>query len=152
MTARLSAGKVRKICQFIEMNARQHDVRTMCRVLQVAPSGYYAWLHAPVSERAREDARLLRLIKASFVARHGIYGAPGVFLDLRETGETCSKHRVTRLMRVNNIRAVRRYRTRHHGASKPSELAPNVLQRNFDVSKPNELGYRPWQSAAQFYR
>lgn len=138
MTARLSAGKVRRIYQFIKMNVRQHDVRTMCELLQVAPSGYYAWLRAPVSERALEDARLLRLIKASFVASHGIYGAPRVFLDLREAGETCSKHRVTRLMRVNNIRAVRGYRTRHHGASKPSELAPNVLQRNFDVSKPNE--------------
>jgi putative transposase len=33
-----------------------------------------------------------------------------VFLDLREAGETCSKHRVTRLMRVNKIRAVRGYR------------------------------------------
>jgi putative transposase len=43
--------------------------------------------------------RLLRLIRASFVASQGIYGAPRVFLDLREAGETCSKHRVARLMR-----------------------------------------------------
>ena len=66
----------------------------MCRVLEVAQSGYYDWLQQPVSNRAQEDARLLRLIRASFVASHGIYGAPRVFLDLREAGETCSKHRV----------------------------------------------------------
>src|SRR5262245_47653445 len=48
--------------------------------------------------RSQEDARLLRLVRASFVASHGIYGAPRVFLDLREAGETCSKHRVARLM------------------------------------------------------
>jgi hypothetical protein len=65
----------------------------------VAPSGYYEWLQQPISNRAQENARLLRLIRASFVASHGIYGAPRVFLDLREAGETCSKHRVARLMR-----------------------------------------------------
>jgi putative transposase len=48
----------------------------MCRVLAVAPSGYYAWLQQPVSNRAQEGARLLRLIRAFFVASHGIYGPP----------------------------------------------------------------------------
>ena len=51
-----------------------------------------------------EDARLLRLIRASFVASHGIYGAPRILQDLRERGETCSKHRVARLMRENGLR------------------------------------------------
>jgi putative transposase len=54
----------------------------MCRVLEVAPSGCYDWPLQPISNRAQEDARLLRLIHASFVASHGIYGAPRVFLDL----------------------------------------------------------------------
>ena len=63
----------------------------MCRVLGVAPSGYYEWLQQPISNRRQEDARLLRLIRASFVASHGIYGAPRVFLDLREAGETCPR-------------------------------------------------------------
>ena len=49
------------------------------------------------------------LIRASFVASHGIYGAPRVFLDLREAGETCRKHRVARLMREAQLRAVHGY-------------------------------------------
>jgi putative transposase len=61
---------------------------------------------------AQEDARLLRLIRASVVASHGIYGAPRVFLDLREAGKTCSKHRVARLMREANLRALHGYRMR----------------------------------------
>lgn len=95
--------------------------------------------------------RLLRLIRASFSASHGIYGAPRVFLDLREAGETCSKHRVARLMRVNKIRARHGYPTRHHSATKPSALIPNALQRNFNVAKPNkawvtDITYiRTWQ-------
>ena len=98
-----------------------------------------------------KDARLLRLMRASFVASHGVYGAPRVFLDLREAGETCSKHRVARLMRVNKIRAVGGYRTRHPSASKPAELVPNVLLRNFDVTSPKnawvtDITYvRTWQ-------
>lgn len=44
------------------------------------------------------------MIRSSFIASQGSYGAPRVFLDLRETGETCGKHRVARLMRVNQLR------------------------------------------------
>jgi putative transposase len=92
----------------------------MCRLLGVAASGYYAWLKKPVSSRAQEDARLLRLIRASFTAGQGIYGAPRVFLDLREAGETCSKHRVARLMRMNGLRALHGYRPRRWSVGKPS--------------------------------
>jgi len=87
-----------------------------------APRGYYDWLKQPVSKRAQEDARLLSLIRASFVASQGIYGAPRVFLDLREAGETCSKHRVVRLMRVNNLRALHGYRTRRWAVGKRTGL------------------------------
>jgi len=123
----------------------------MCRLLDVAPSGYYEWLHHPVSDHAKEDARLLRLIRASFVASHGVYGAPRVFLDLREAGETCSKHRVERLMRVNGLRALHGYRTRRWSVGKPAVLIPNLLQRQFTVTRPNtvwatDITYiRTWQ-------
>jgi putative transposase len=105
MSAKLSTGRVRQVYRFVEAHRRQFSVEAMCKILEVAASGYYEWLKQPISNRAREDARLLRLIRASFVASHGIYGAPRVFLDLREAGETCSKHRVERLMRENGLRA-----------------------------------------------
>ena len=110
----------------------------MRRLLRVARAGYHAWLDHPVSDRAKEDARLLRLIRASFTASHGIYGAPRVLQDLRERGEICSKHRVARLMRENGLRALHGYRTRHIQVAKPHALIPNLLQRQFTVSKPNE--------------
>lgn len=144
-------GRVRRSYEFIKLNHHNHDVAMMCRLLRVCRSGYYAWLKEPISNRAHEDARLLRLIRASFVASHGIYGAPRIFLDLREAGETCSKHRVARLMRINGIRAVRGYRTRQQSATRPPALTPNFLQRNFTVSKPNtawvtDITYiRTWQ-------
>jgi len=151
MSTRLSAGKVRRLYGFIKTHRRPYSVQTMCRLLEVAPSGYSAWRQEPISNRAREDARLLRLIRASFAASYGIYGAPRVFLDLREAGETCSKHRVTRLMRINKIRAVRGDGTRRYSVTKPSASIPNVLRRNFTVAKPNpawvtDITYiRTWQ-------
>src|SRR5271155_1178540 len=138
MSTPRTAAQARRFYEFIKANRKHHGVQTMCCLLDVPRSGYYAWLKKPVSNRAQEDSRLLRSIRASFVASHGIYGAPRVFLDLREAGETCSKHRVARLMRVNKIRAVRGYRTRQRSVPKPSELVPNILRRNFDVTRPNK--------------
>ncbi len=147
----LSRGRVRQSYAFIKANSRQYSVQAMCRILEVAPSGYYDWLQQPISNRAKEDARLLRLIRASFVASHGIYGAPRVFLDLREAGETCSKHRVARLMRENKLRALHGYRVRRWSVGKPAVLIPNLLKRQFTVTRRNkawvtDITYiRTWQ-------
>ena len=138
MSSRKVPRKVRQAYKFIESHRNEFSIQMMCRLLGVARAGYYAWLDHPVSDRAQEDARLLRLIRASFTANHGIYGAPRVFQDLRERGETCSKHRVARLMRENGLRALHGYRTRHIPTAKPQALIPNLLQRQFTASRPNE--------------
>ena len=129
----------------------EFGIATMCRVLQVSRSGFYQWLHQPLSDRAIEDWRLLGLIRASYTASGGVYGAPRVFQDLREAGETCGKHRVARIMRINKIRAVRGYQTPRAIHGRPSILAPNTLQRAFTVEQPDrfwvtDITYvRTWQ-------
>lgn len=151
MSTKLSAGRVRETYAFIKANRKQYSVQALCRILGVAPSGYYEWIQRPQSDHAQEDARLLRLICASFVASQGVYGAPRVFLDLREAGETCSKHRVARLMRVNHLRALHGYRMRRWSVGKPAVLVPNILQRQFTVTRRNkawvtDMTYiRTWQ-------
>ena len=123
----------------------------MCRVLQVAPSGYYAWVQKPLSDRDIEDQRLLQLIRSSYDASHGVYGAPRVFLDLRELGETCGKHRVARIMRINGIRALRGYKAPRVISGRPSIVAANMLNREFTVAEPDaawvtDITYiRTWQ-------
>jgi putative transposase len=144
----LSAGRVPAIYEFIKAHQHQFSVEMMCRLLEVTRSGYYEWLKNPVSKRAQEDARLLRLIRASFVASQGVYGAPRVFLDLREAGETCSKHCVARLMRLNGLRALHGYRTRRWSVGKPSVLIPNILQRQFTVTR----RYRAWVTDITYIR
>lgn len=55
----------------------------MCRMFKVARSGFYQWLHKPLSDRAIEDERLLALIKASYDASGGVYGAPRLMAVVR---------------------------------------------------------------------
>ena len=57
---------------------------TMCRVLKVERSGFYAWLKQPQSMRAREDERLLVMIEEAYLASGGVYGARNVHRDLTE--------------------------------------------------------------------
>jgi len=124
---------------------------TMCRTLRVSRSGFYQWLHKPLSDRAIEDQRLLILIRASYAASGGVYGAPRVFQDLREAGESCGKHRVAKIMRIHKIKAIRGYKAPRAIAARPSIIAPNKLQREFTVEKPDvawvtDITYlRTWQ-------
>ena len=122
---------------FIKAHRREFDTAVMCRLLEVSRSGFYEWLRNPLSNRAMEDQRLLSLIRAAYTASHGIYGAPRIFLDLREAGETCSKHRVARIMRAHYLRARYGYRAPRYARGYPSLLTPNTLQRGFTVSRPN---------------
>ena len=126
-------------------------ITLMCRVLRVARAGFYEWLRESVSDRAKDDARLLLLIRASYMASRGVYGARRVFGDLREAGESCGLHRVERLMRRNKIKAIRGYKSPRAIAGRPSIIAPNHLQRAFTVDAPNtvwvtDITYiRTWQ-------
>tara|TARA_Y100001963_G_scaffold148356_1_gene226108 strand:- start:887 stop:1690 length:804 start_codon:yes stop_codon:yes gene_type:complete len=123
----------------------------MCRVLQVARSGFYRWLHKPFSDRAIDNRRLLAQILASYQGSSGVYGSPRVFLDLREAGETCSLNRVARLMKEHKIKALRGYKAPRGIVGRPSILTPNKLQREFTVSRPDtawvtDITYiRTWQ-------
>lgn len=110
----------------------------MCQLLKVSTSGFYQWLHKPLSDRAIEDQRLVELIRASYAASGGVYSSPSVFLDLREAGERCGLNRVARLIRVNKIKAIRGYKAPRIIRGRPSIPAPNTLNREFTVAEPDQ--------------
>ena len=115
-------------------------MRRLCQTLQVHPSGYYAWLAEPKSARAKEDQRLLGLIKHAWLESGGVYGYRKIHDDLRELGESCGRHRVARLMRGEGLRSQTGYRRRpgYYGG-KPTVTSPNRLERKFNVSEPNKV-------------
>lgn len=111
----------------------------MCRVLRIQRSGFYAWLKEPQSNRAKEDQRLLGVIKTSYLASGGIYGSPRVHRDLLEGGERCGENRVARLMREAGIRALRGYKKpRAKYSGKLAVIAPNRLEQQFAVNTPDQ--------------
>lgn len=112
---------------------------TMCRVLNVARAGFYAWLHNPVSARDKDNQRLLMLIRDSYSLSGGVYGYRRVHGDLNEIGETCGKNRVGRIMQQNRIKAVRGYKAPRRIAGWPSVVAPNRVQRQFTVVRANQV-------------
>jgi len=137
--------------QFVLEHQHEFSIVAMCRVLRIARAGFYFWLHKPLSDRAIEDKRLLNVIRSSYSASGGVYGARRIFLDLRETGETCGKNRVERIMRINHIKAVRDYKAPRTIHGRSSIIAPNHLQREFTVDRPDkawvtDITYiRTWQ-------
>ena len=115
----------------------------MCRVLEVSPSGYYAWRTRPVSAREMANQELVEKIKAVHAASYETYGSPRVFCDLRADGMACSRKRVARLMRLYHICAKqsRRYKTTTK-RNQAHAVAPNLLKRDFIAERPD----RKWLS------
>ena len=125
------------------MNANQADfpVRTMCRVLKVSPSGFYAWQKRPPSRRAMEDAVLTERIRQIHVASYGNYGSPNIHAELRDEGTRVGCKRVARLMRKARLRGVSRRRgfvvtTQRDAKQRP---APDLVNRKFAATGPNQM-------------
>ena len=109
-------------------------------MMGVHPSGYYAWRANPESARAKEDKRLLGHIKQSWLESGTIYGYRKVHDDLCELGERCGRNRVHRLMKQAGLRSQTGYRRRPRSKGGTlSTVAPNRLQRQFDVQEPNRV-------------
>lgn len=109
-------------------------------MMQVHPSGFYAWKLNPLSDRAKEDRRLLGLIKQSWLESGSVYGYRKITHDLRDIGEACGKHRVYRLMQAEGLRSQTGYHRRPgHYSGRPAVVAPNHLSRQFEVGEPNKV-------------
>jgi putative transposase len=117
-----------------------HGVATMCRVLGVSTSGYYAWRTRPRSERARADAELSLRIQAIHERSRTTYGAPRIHAELAAQGVRVGRKRVARLMEVVGIYGVSRRKwistTTRDRAMRP---APDLVERNFSAPAPNAL-------------
>lgn len=128
------------VFRFVERERASFPVTTMCRVLGVSPSGYWAWATRPASERARRDARLAADIRRIHERSRGTYGVPRVHAELRFEGTRCSRKRVARLMRDAGLEGVHRRRAvRTTVRDRDAAPAPDLVNRSFSASCPNQL-------------
>ncbi len=123
---------------FVAEHRRLFSVRTMCRCLGIQASGFYAWLKAPLSQRAKEDVRQTELIRKAWQDSGKVYGYRKLHDDLLDQGETCCPNRVARLAGLAGIKAQIGYKRRPGSyGGKPSVVVDNTLDRQFDVDAPD---------------
>ena len=79
-------------------------------MLDVHPSGYYAWSKASLSKRDKANRRLTGLIKQFWLESGCVYGYRKIHSDLRDFGESCGINRVYRLMQSEGLKAQVGYR------------------------------------------
>jgi transposase InsO family protein len=115
--------------EFMEEHREAFKRKSMCEVLKVSRSGYYAWRTRQPGRRKKANEELLGRIREIHDQSRRLYGSPRITAELNEEGLRCGKNRVARIMKDNSIRAdvkKRRFRrttdSRHNYA-----LAANLL-------------------------
>ena len=122
------------------MHQAMYPVRTMCRVLGVSSSGYYAWRARPQSARARANELLLDRIREIHAISYETYGSPRIHAELQDEGESVGLNRVSRLMRRGGLVGVtRRRKWRTTKRDKDARPAPDLVQRDFAAEGPDQL-------------
>jgi putative transposase len=131
-----------RVYAFVEREKAHHPVWRMCRVLEVSPSGYWAWRRREPSARASANAQLTGHIVQIHQQSRGTYGALRVQAELKAQGLPCGHNRVARLMRQASLvgchrrRPVRVRTTRRDPLATP---APDLVERSFTASAPDRL-------------
>ena len=128
------------VFRFVEREKASYPVATMCRVLGVSPSGFWAWRGRAPSARAVADAKLSGTIKEIHKLSRGTYGVPRVHAELAATGTPCGRKRVARLMRGAGLVGVHRRRFIITTVRDPEAVpAPDLVNRAFHASGPDQL-------------
>jgi putative transposase len=110
----------------------------LCRALDVAPSGFYAWCRRPESAHAQRDRQLRVFVHASFHESKQRYGSPRIHEDLLEQDMRVSRKRVIRLMQEAGLKARARKRfTCTTMSDHDQPVAANLLDRQFTAAAPN---------------
>ena len=125
---------------WIDGQRKAYPLPAMCETLTVSISGYRAWKRGGSPTRKRlTDTQSLALIRAIHTQLKGAYGSPRMVKEIRGRGFPAGKERVERLMRENGIRG--RHKRRYKATTDSKHclpVAPNLLDRNFQPSAPNQ--------------
>ena len=128
-------------CAWIEAHIDSYPVRMMCELLVVSPSGFYAARSRTPSSRAVEQAQIVTEIRRAQTRHRGRYGRRRMTTEVRETlGRPVNEKRIGRLMHAHDLgsRKRRRFRVVTTDSKHAHPVAPNVLERDFEATAPNQ--------------
>ena len=131
--------------RFIEAYHEAYGVEPICRVLEIAPSGYYRHRRQQAdatcrSARAQRDATLLDDIRRVFRQHHEVYGVRKIWHQLQREEIAVARCTVARLMRAAGLRGV--VRGQRAITTRPDTAAPcaaDLVPRQFSAERPNQL-------------
>jgi putative transposase len=131
--------------RWIDEHRRDWPVSRLCRTLRVTRSGYYAWSvrgrRAIASSRQTRHRRLSEQVRLSYLRTRGAYGAPRIAADLNKRGTKVCLNTVAGILRENGLKAKtrRRFVPRTTDSHHPHPVAPNLLNRRFEVQRANAV-------------
>ena len=130
-----------RVFEFMSANQADFPIATMARVFAVSEAGYYAWRQRPPSAHAVADKMLLKRVRTIHASSRQTYGVPRVHAELRAGGEKHGRKRIARLMRAAGLVGASRRRTgvTTTRRDKDARPAPDLVDRNFVASQPNQL-------------
>ncbi len=118
----------------------KYPVPLIGRSMSVSASGYYAWLHRPLSKHAQEEMRLEVEIKAAHKRTRQTYGPERLQCDLAEHGIQVGICRIKRIRTKLGIRCKQKRKfkaTTYSNHNLP--VADNILNQQFQVVEPNKV-------------
>jgi transposase InsO family protein len=124
---------------FVRAEKATFPIAKMCRLFGVTRQGFYAYEKARRSPKLAEELELQKRIREVYAEGRGTYGSPRIVEALHRRGFHVCKRRVERAMRALGLYAVPRARHRVTTRANPAHaVEPNVLDRDFDATRPNE--------------
>ncbi|MFC3480600.1 IS3 family transposase [Kocuria carniphila] len=128
------------MCAFIDAHRDEHGVEPICRILQIAPSSYYAHRTREPSARQQRDEQLTQEITQVHEENYGVYGARKVHAELRRQGHEVARCTVERLMRKAGLRGVSRAKGPRTTKPAPETSRPaDLVNRDFTAEAVNQL-------------
>lgn len=111
----------------------------MCKVLNVSKSCYYSWVFNGSHEN-KIDVKLYELVKEIFVNSKKRYGTLRIKAELEDDyGVAVSRKLISKIMAHYNLKAkIKRRFVNTTDSDHNNEIAPNILNRDFYTSTPNE--------------
>jgi len=125
---------------WIHSQRDSYPVGIMCKVLGVAPSGYYAWRRRQPSPTARRGRQIGQAARQSHRDSHGIYGYRRVHQDLVEDLHlACCRETVRQAMAELGLSGKQKRRfVKTTDSDHDRPIAENLLQRDFTATRPNQ--------------
>jgi putative transposase len=128
------------IVDYIDVHKNEFGVEPICRVLQVAPSTYYAYRSRPPSARSVSDATTTVKIAQVHKDNYGVYGARKVHAQLVRENHPVARCTVERLMRTAGLRGISRAKgPRTTKAGTGPDHRPDLVKRKFAATAPDQL-------------